>query len=137
MTSLRQGLLCAFMFCMAACGGDAAEHDAGMVTVDPLLTEPLADVPDREVRLLEVSFPPGASSPAHHHPGQVIVHVTQGAVLSGLDGAEPTRFTQGQSWTEKPGQVHSSSRNASETEPAKLLVFLIAAPGAPVLEPEK
>lgn len=137
MTSLRQGLLWAFMFCMAACGGDAAEKDAGTVTVETLLTEPLADVPGREVRLLEVTFPPGATSPAHHHPGQVIVHVTQGAVLSGLDGAAPIRYTQGQSWTEKPGQVHSSSGNASETEPAKIIVFLIAAPGDPVLEPEQ
>lgn len=136
MTSLRQGLLWASLFCAAACGGDAGDKDPGGATLQTLLTEALADAPDREVRLLEVDYPPGGVSPAHRHPGQVIAHVLQGAVLSGLDGAAPTRFTQGQTWTEKPGQVHSVSRNESDTEPAKLLVFLIAAPGDPVFEPE-
>jgi quercetin dioxygenase-like cupin family protein len=137
MISLRQGLLWASMFCAAACGGDAGKKDPGGSTVKTLLTEALADAPDREVRVLEVDYPPGGATPAHHHPGQIIAHVLQGAVMSGLDGAVPTRFTQGQTWSEKQGQVHSVSRNASATEPAKLLVFFITAPGKPVLEPEK
>lgn len=136
MMNLRQGLLWASMFCVAACGGDAEEKDPEEGTVQTLLTEALADAPGHEVRVLEVGYAPGQSTPAHHHAGQIIAYVLQGAVMSGLDGAAPTRFAQGQTWTEKQGQVHSSS-NASATEPAKLLVFFVTAPGEPVLEPEE
>lgn len=140
MISLRQGLLWASMVCAAACG-DAGEKDPGADpgggTVKTLLTEALADAPDREVRVLEVNYAPGGTTPAHHHAGQIIAYVAQGAVMSGLDGAAPVRFAQGQTWSEKQGQVHSVSRNASDTEPAKLLVFFITAPGEPVLEPEE
>lgn len=141
MISLRQGLLYASMVCAVACGGDDGESDPaadpGNGTIQILLTEALADAPGREVRVLEVDYPPGGATPAHHHPGQIIAHVLQGAVMSGLDGAAPVRFAQGQTWSEKQGQVHSVSRNASATEPAKLLVFFITAPGEPVLEPEE
>ncbi|WP_438007838.1 cupin domain-containing protein [Sorangium sp. So ce321] len=146
--SLRQGI--AVVFTLIAIGGcadaggpepaeahagDEGHEEDGQARVTTLLTEPLADAPGLEARVLTVELPPGSSSPAHRHPGQVFAYVLQGAVLTGLDGQAPVRYTQGQTWSEAPGQVHSASQNESPTAPAKLLVFFVTEPGEPVVEP--
>jgi quercetin dioxygenase-like cupin family protein len=39
---------------------------------------------------------------------------------------EPTRvYRAGESWYETPGSIHRVSRNASKTEPAKLLAVFV------------
>ncbi len=38
-------------------------------------------------------------------------------------------------WSERPGQHHIISRNASSTEPASLLVFFIIPHGVPLTVP--
>ncbi len=43
----------------------------------------------------------------------------------------------GQTFYEGPDDVHVVGRNASDTEPAKLLVFLVKNKGAPVFVPVK
>ncbi len=44
--------------------------------------------------------------------------------------ARLTPFTQGQMWSELPNERHMVSKNASTTQPAKLLVFFIVPHGA-------
>jgi quercetin dioxygenase-like cupin family protein len=53
------------------------------------------------------------------------VYVLAGAVVSQVGKPPPHTFTQGQMWSELPYQQHMVSKNASSTQPAKLLVFLI------------
>jgi quercetin dioxygenase-like cupin family protein len=43
----------------------------------------------------------------------------------------------GQTWYEAPDDVHVVSRNASNSAPAKYLVFLLKDKGAPLLTPVK
>ena len=43
----------------------------------------------------------------------------------------PRQLTPAKSFTESPTDVHIVSRNASETQPAKLLVFYVKAKGTP------
>jgi quercetin dioxygenase-like cupin family protein len=52
------------------------------------------------------------------------------AVVSEVDDGPTKTFTKGQMWTEQPHEHHMISKNASSTEPAKLLVFMIAPHGA-------
>jgi quercetin dioxygenase-like cupin family protein len=54
----------------------------------------------------------------------------KGAVVSQLGDEQPHTYTEGQMWSETPHQHHNVSKNASATEPARLLVFLIAPKGA-------
>jgi quercetin dioxygenase-like cupin family protein len=61
--------------------------------------------------------------------------VLEGAVVSQLDNEKPKTYTAGQIWSESPGQHHMISRNASATEPAALLVFLIIAHNAQLTVP--
>lgn len=46
-------------------------------------------------------------------------------------------YTKGQSWYEQPENSHLVSKNASQTEPAKLLVFLLSQEGESIKAPIK
>jgi quercetin dioxygenase-like cupin family protein len=84
----------------------------------------------RDLILVEVTYPPGAGSPAHLHANGVMAFVVSGAVVSKVgDGPEQT-FRAGDAWWEPPGAIHRVSRNASPTEPATLLAIYIAPKGA-------
>jgi quercetin dioxygenase-like cupin family protein len=96
-------------------------------TAGQLLTQPLADLPGREVRISLLDREPGASSAPHHHPG----HHTFGYVLEGTYefaiNSEPARLLKaGDTFYEPPGAVHSTSRNPSVDKRAKILVFMVA-----------
>ena len=54
-----------------------------------------------------------------------------------LKGGEPVTLTPGQTFYEGPNDVHTVGRNASNTKPAKFLVFFIKDKGAPILTPVK
>jgi quercetin dioxygenase-like cupin family protein len=44
-------------------------------------------------------------------------------------------YSEGEMWYEPPGTVHSTSRNASETDPAKLITFFVAGQRQTLTEP--
>ena len=50
---------------------------------------------------------------------------------------KPVTLTPGQTFYEGPSDVHIVGRNASNTKPAKFIVFLVKDKGAPVLIPVK
>jgi quercetin dioxygenase-like cupin family protein len=57
-------------------------------------------------------------------------HVLSGSIRSQVEG-EPLRvYSAGQSWTEPPNAHHLVSANASKTEPARLIAYVIADDGA-------
>lgn len=95
------------------------------------------DLPDITLKgwsatVVEVSYGPGESSPAHRHPGITIAYVLEGEIRSKV-GDEPERtYTVGQMFLETPGQLHAVSGNASTTTPARLLAILLAEKGQPL-----
>ncbi|HEX7114730.1 MAG TPA: cupin domain-containing protein [Steroidobacter sp.] len=99
--------------------------------VASLLTKSLQDLGEKEAVMLTVEYAPGQSSPAHRHNAHTFVYVLQGAVIMGVQGEEPVRVEAGETFYEAPTDVHTISRNASESEPAKFLVFFIKDTGAP------
>ena len=105
------------------------------VTVTPLMRHALPDAPGHEVVVVTVDYAPGASSTAHRHPGSTFAYVLEGAIESEVDPGKPVTYTKGQMWYELPLHVHRISRNASATEPAKLLAFLVMKKGQQVVLP--
>jgi quercetin dioxygenase-like cupin family protein len=105
--------------------------------VGQLLTQPLADLPGREVRISLLDREPGASSARHRHPG----HHTFGYVIEGtyefaING-EPARVLKaGDTFYETPTAVHSTSRNPSTDKRTKILVFMVADQKNPSTVPE-
>ena len=98
-------------------------------TVSVLMKQRLADMTGKEGTVITVDYAPGAASDQHFHPGSVFAYVLEGAVVSQLGGEQPVTYTKGQSWYESPKKPHVVSKNASKTEPAKLLVFLLSQEG--------
>jgi len=92
----------------------------------PLLTQPLADLPGREVRITLLDRVPGNSSPPHRHPGHhTFGYVVEGSYELGIDG-QPTRTLKaGDTFYEPPGALHSVSRNPGNTQ-LKIVVFMVA-----------
>lgn len=95
----------------------------------------LPDIEGREAVVLEVVYPPGVASASHRHNAHTFVYVLEGTVEMQVAGGELKKLTVGQTFYETPNDIHSVSRNASETEPAKILVFFIKMKDAPASEP--
>jgi quercetin dioxygenase-like cupin family protein len=67
----------------------------------------------------------------------VFGYVLEGSYRIKLDQGPETMLSKGQTFHEAPGQLHAVSGNASQTEPAKVLAFMIAESGKPITVPEK
>jgi quercetin dioxygenase-like cupin family protein len=97
---------------------------------------PLSDAPGKSALFITVEYAPGQKSIPHVHGGSVVAYVLEGAVVSQLEGEAGERtYRTGESWYETPGTDHLVSRNASATQPAKLLVWILNDANTPVLTP--
>jgi quercetin dioxygenase-like cupin family protein len=112
---------------------DAAVAQEPKVT--PLMSEDLPEDPGREALVITVEHAPGGSSAIHRHNAHAFVYVLEGSVVMQLKGGQEVTLTPGQTFYEGPDDVHVVDRNASDTQPAKFLVFLLKDKGAPALVP--
>ena len=103
--------------------------------VTTLFSKDLPDVPGKEGLMLAVEYPPGASDPIHRHNADAFVYVLEGSIMMQVRGGKEVTLTPGQTFYEGPSDVHVVGRNASQTKPAKFVVFLVKEKGAPVLIP--
>jgi quercetin dioxygenase-like cupin family protein len=103
--------------------------------VTPLFSKDLTDFPGKEGLMITVEYPPGASDPIHRHNAHAFVYVLEGSIVMQVRGGKEVTLTPGQTFYEGPSDVHVVGRNASQTKPAKFVVFLVKDKGAPVLVP--
>ncbi len=103
--------------------------------VSVLIKQRLADMTGKEATVQTVDYAPGAESIPHLHPGSVFVYVLEGTVVTQVEGDTPMTFTKGESWYESPKKPHVVSKNASKTEPARILVFLLSQEGESLFVP--
>jgi quercetin dioxygenase-like cupin family protein len=103
-----------------------------------LETKDLTEFPNKEAIMFTVDYAAGGSDPAHVHPNShAFVYVLEGSVVMQVKGGKEITLTPSQTFYEAPNDVHLVSRNASNTEPAKFVVFQIKDKGTPVLVPVK
>jgi quercetin dioxygenase-like cupin family protein len=103
--------------------------------VTPLLSKDLTNFPGKEGLMITVEYPPGSSDSIHRHNAHAFVYVLEGSIVMQVRGGEEVTLTPGQTFYEGPSDVHVVGRNASQTKPAKFVVFLVKDKGAPVLVP--
>jgi quercetin dioxygenase-like cupin family protein len=99
-------------------------------SVKPNFSHAIPNIPGKALVAVEVLYPPGgASSPHHHaHSAFIYAYVVSGRVVSQVKGQPARIYNAGESFYEVPGAHHLVSRNASRTEPAKILaVFVVDA----------
>ncbi|UZN51675.1 cupin domain-containing protein [Cupriavidus cauae] len=107
------------------------------VSVKPLLTQPLPEYPGKEVEMIVVDYAPGGADPVHRHDAHGFVYVLEGSIVMGVKGGKEVTLKAGDTFHEGPNDIHTVGRNASKTQPAKFVVFLIKKQGAPILTPVK
>ena len=102
----------------------------GVSTRRDVIKQRLPGEPERNITLIEVTYPPGSSSAPHVHANGVMAFVVSGTIASKVgDGPEQT-FYAGDAWWEPEGAIHRVSRNASSAQTATLLAIYIAPAGA-------
>ena len=107
---------------------------AVLMAQEALFQTDLPDIEGREEVALEVTLAPGHSSPPHRHNAHTFVYVLEGNVEMQVEGGELQRLGPGGTFYESPDDIHSVSRNPSDTEPARILVVFIKKKGAPITE---
>jgi quercetin dioxygenase-like cupin family protein len=127
-------------------GGLSATHFAGSQSPAPsvqadakerariVLSQGLSglDGDHLKVALVEVNYGPGEASSPHSHPCAVIAYVVAGALRTQVKGKPEAIYQAGESFYEPPNGVHLVSANASSTEPAKLVAYLLCDRDAPL-----
>jgi quercetin dioxygenase-like cupin family protein len=121
-----------FALCLAVTAGAADD-----TKVTTLRTQPLTGIPGKEGMMVTVEYAPGATSAAHRHNAYTFVYVLEGSVVMQVNGGKEVTLGPGQTFYESPEDVHTVSRNASRTKPAKFLVFFVKDQGAPTTVPVK
>jgi quercetin dioxygenase-like cupin family protein len=115
---------CATVAVFASAG--AAAHGPGDI-VKPNFEQAIPNLPGKSLVAVEVEYPPGAGSLPHVHAKSAFIYayVVSGAVESKVNDGDVRVYRAGESWSEPPGASHPVSRNASKTQPAKLLAIFV------------
>jgi quercetin dioxygenase-like cupin family protein len=107
--------------------GPVSAHDGEAETVTKNFEAAIPNIPGKSLIAVEVEYAPGAVSPAHTHAKSAFIYayVISGAIESKVNNGATRIYRAGESWSEQPGAIHSISRNASKTKPAKLLAVFV------------
>jgi len=111
---------------------------SGTSTVVPLVSQTLEAMPDwngTEALLVDVTLPPGGADPVHRHDAVVFVYVLEGSAVMQVEGGEEVVLNPGDTWQERPGDIHVVGRNASDSEPVRFLAFFVKQEGVPPVLP--
>ena len=83
-----------------------------------------------EVTVSHVDYPPGRVGQPHQHRGFLFAYVLEGAVVAKIIGEgvsdEERTYHAGEMFYEPLGSTHQVAKNASETQPARMLAINFA-----------
>ncbi|MFP6584535.1 MAG: cupin domain-containing protein [Candidatus Hydrogenedentota bacterium] len=104
---------------------DVAAAKSPRLSAKMLWKQDLSDIEGKELMVIELNVDPGAGSPAHKHPGHTVGYVIEGEFEMQIDDDPIKIFKAGEVFYEPNGVVHTLGRNPSETETAKVIVFML------------
>ena len=134
MTIPKAALMLVCLVPITTLGPKEAPKEAKVTTP---FSKDLPDLPVKEGLMLSVEYTPGSSDPVHRHNADAFVYVLEGSIVMQVRGGKEMTLTPGQTFYEGASDVHVLGRNASQTKPAKFVVFMVKEKGAPVLIPVK
>jgi quercetin dioxygenase-like cupin family protein len=124
----------------ALLAANAAAEETKVSKVTQIFDRELPNVPGKSMRAVLVEYGPGASSPSHRHPPSAFIYATvlEGEIRSKVNDDPEHVYKAGEAWTEKRGDHHQVSANASATEPARLLaIFVVDTADKDIVIPDK
>lgn len=140
---MKSIILFVLVLVLSAQGKIAAQHhDSAKENVqitDTIILRQLlneAGIQNKEIQMLVVDFPPGTVSAPHRHPCPTFGYILEGELESVFEG-KTYIYKKGDSFFEMSNGLHSVTRNNSQTQTAKLLVFFITDKDKPTSIPEK
>jgi len=80
----------------------SSAHAGEFGRVTDLLTQPLANVPGKEVTMITVEYAPGGSDPVHRHDASAFIYVLEGTIEMQMEGGEKVTLRPGplpRAWT--------------------------------------
>jgi len=107
----------------------AAPPDA---IVQDLVTQQVPEFAGHELQMITVTYPPGGASKPHRHDAYIMVYVLDGAVEMKVAGAPARVVKTGETFVERPADIHEISRNASKVKPATFLVIALKETSRPL-----
>jgi quercetin dioxygenase-like cupin family protein len=123
------------LFFLLAASSAGAQQEGLHAQITPLVSKALSDYPGKEVVVIEVEYPPGAEDPVHRHNAHAFVYVLEGSIVMAIEGGQTVTLTAGETFYEGPDDIHTVGHNASLTEPARFLAFLLKNKDEPILTP--
>ncbi|TCU30541.1 quercetin dioxygenase-like cupin family protein [Rhizobium azibense] len=104
----------------------AAAHGP-IETVTPHFQQAIPNIPGKTLTAVIVDYPPNGTSAPHRHArsGFIFAYVLSGEIESKVNDGPTHTYGAGESWHEPPASKHLVSRNASKTEPARLLAVFV------------
>ncbi len=86
----------------------------------------IPNAPGMKLVGVKVDYEPGGFTVRHRHGNAFVSTVVlSGSVTSGLNDEDPKTYGEADGWTENPGDIHSVSRNASDTESASFIAHFV------------
>ena len=124
---MRRSVIATAVYAASLLTAHAAEPAAPSAKVTVVFDQVLPNVPGKSMKGVLVEYGPGGSSPAHIHAPSAFIYATvlEGAIRSQVNDGPAKVFKTGENFSEKPGDRHAVSANASDTEPAKLLAVFV------------
>jgi len=109
----------------------AAQDKPPSVTRTELLRKSISGIEGKEGVMFVADVPPGAVAGRHFHPGDELIYVLQGTMVFEPHGEQPFQLKAGEATFNPAKHIHNA-RNASSTEPAKVLNCMLAEAGQPL-----
>ncbi|QOZ69047.1 cupin domain-containing protein [Bradyrhizobium arachidis] len=124
---MRRLLIAAAVYAATFMAAHAAETAASPAKITVVFDQTLPNVPGKSMKGVLVEYGPGGSSPAHMHPRSAFIYATvlEGAIRSQVNDGPAKVYRKGENFSERPGDRHAVSANASDSEPAKLLAVFV------------
>ena len=121
------GCVSALLIFMFIVGAEALAGEPPIKRTE-LLRADIEGAPGKETVIYIADVAPGGAGGKHTHYGDEFVYVLDGVLMVEPDGKEAITLKQGETAHLSSDVVHAA-KNGSESEPAKVLVFLVVEKG--------
>lgn len=104
------------------------------ITRTEILRKPMSGLEGKEVVVFTADVPPGGVASRHYHPGDEAIYMLKGSLVFEPEHGQPFELKAGEITFNPAKHVHQA-KNASASEPAKVLNCMIAEKGQPLAIP--